>query len=774
MESQTEGKTRDSAHETGESADHRLLALIEESGDGVYETDHHGNFVTFSDSFCKVMGYLQEEIRDRNFSKFMDPADARKFNEAISKVWVNHQGFSNLIWQVRDKEGNQRLIELSAYLVENHERKKTGFRGIARDVTQKFKTIDALEEAELRYRRAFEEGRKAKRRTRNLLDFVPYPLIILSLDEKVTYVNPAFREAFGWSIEELIGRDIRWIPPGLKEETREELARLLQEKDRTIETKRMTKDGRTLDVIIRGQISSEGENDGFGAIFILRDVTEERRMERTNEALFQLSKALPQYPELEDLLDYISREVKRLLNTEAATVGLYDEQKNEFYFPGAAYDNPSAKEQIKRTRHPVGKSASGRVIEMGEAIIVSDTSKASDFYTRLDKAIGFQTRNLLIVPLRAREKIIGVLSAMNKKAGPFDEKDQKLLTMMGSTVALSVENARYSKALKEAYDEVSSLNRAKDKVINHLSHELKTPAAILMSSLHQFSKKLESFPGTEWHATYERAERNLRRIIEIQSQVADIMRGGEYRAYSLLRFVLGECADELEALVAEKVGEGEIVQWLRERIEKEFGPKPSPSEAIRLDDFIRQRIDALTPAFSHRRIEIIRDFQKTSAIFIPPSVLQKVVDGLFKNAVENTPDGGRILLSVYKKKGGVELMVRDFGVGITAEDRKRIFEGFFPTQETLLYSTKRPFDFDAGGKGADLLRMIVFAEKYGFQLNMESTRCCFLEEHGRACPGNIDACEDCKSAHDCHVSGGTAFTVFFPAEALQGLRDGHH
>lgn len=302
MESQTEGKTRDSAHETGESADHRLLALIEESGDGVYETDQHGNFVTFSDSFCKVMGYLREEIRDRNFSKFMDPADARKFNEAITKVWVNHQGFSNLIWQVRDKEGNRRLIELSAYLVENHARKKTGFRGIARDVTQKFKTIDALEEAELRYRRAFEEGRKAKRRTRNLLDFVPYPLIILSLDEKVTYVNPAFREAFGWSLEELIGRDIRWIPPGLKKETREELARLLQEKDRTIETKRMTKDGRTLDVIIRGQVSSEGENDGFGAIFILRDVTEERRMERTNEALFQLSRALPQYPELEDLL----------------------------------------------------------------------------------------------------------------------------------------------------------------------------------------------------------------------------------------------------------------------------------------------------------------------------------------------------------------------------------------------------------------------------------------------------------------------------------------
>jgi len=54
--------------------------------------------------------------------------------------------------------------------------------------------------------------------------------------------------------------------------------------------------------------------------------------------------------------------------------------------------------------------------------------------------------------------------------------------MIAGTVALSVENARVSHELKKAYNEVTSLNRAKDRAINHLSHELKTPVAVISGS----------------------------------------------------------------------------------------------------------------------------------------------------------------------------------------------------------------------------------------------------------------------------------------------------
>jgi len=142
-------------------------------------------------------------------------------------------------------------------------------------------------------------------------------------------------------------------------------------------------------------------------------------------------------------------------------------------------------------------------------------------------------------------------------------------------------------------------------------------------------------------------------------------------------------------------------------------------------------------------------------------VLQKVIDGLVKNAIENTPDEGKIEIHVRKKSEGAELIVRDYGVGITEDAQRRIFEGFFTTQDTMAYSSKRPFDFNAGGKGADLLRMKIFSERYNFTTNMVSTRCRFLPKDTDVCPGRISRCPQCLTIENCHGSGGTTFTIYF-------------
>jgi len=78
---------------------------------------------------------------------------------------------------------------------------------------------------------------------------------------------------------------------------------------------------------------------------------------------------------------------------------------------------------------------------------------------------------------------------------------------------------------------------------------------------------------------------------------------------------------------------------------------------------------------------------------------------------------------------------RDFGTGITAENQRLVFSGFFHTQDTNYYSTKAPYDFNAGGSGADLLRAKVFSERYGFEIDFESTRCSYMPEDIDECPG---------------------------------------
>ena len=491
-------------------------------------------------------------------------------------------------------------------------------------------------------------------------------------------------------------------------------------------------------------------------------------MARTNETLLRISMALPAYPVLEDLLDYISSEIKRLLNTEGALIILLDEERNELFFKGAAYDDITKEERVKEIRFPASKGVSGKVLKTGEPIIVPDTAQDPDFYPVVDEQLQFHTRSLLDVPLRSGDRIVGVLMALNKKEGTFDQTDVELLSMIGGTLALSIENARVSKALKEAYGEVTSLNRAKDKVINHLSHELKTPVSVLSASLNIISKKLAAQSDETWKPTIERAQRNLQRLLEIQYQVADIMRDKEYKAFQRLSSVLDETADELEALIAEEVGEVAVMERVRKRIEETFGPKETVPEEIPLDQYVKERLEALEPSFSHRQVDIRRHLDPAAPVCIPLDDLQKVIDGLIKNAIENTPDEGEIEVIVKKKGEGSELVVRDYGVGIAEENQKRIFEGFFTTQETMAYSSKRPFDFNAGGKGADLLRMKIFSERYNFRIDMKSSRCPCLPNAEDVCPGRISQCEYCKGKPECHRSGGTTFTVFFPPSPEDG------
>jgi len=743
-------------------SDERYRAFIENISDGVYETDTYGNFTYFNNSFCNIFGYPREEIQWENYSKFMDKMRARKVYEIFNKIWITRRGFSDLVWEIIDKDGQTRTIELSANLITNQYGKKLGFRGIARDVTEKYKTLEALKESESRYEREYQASRRAARQARVLLDFVPYPIVVFTLDGKVTYLNPAFTEVFGWTLDELRGKYIPYVPPDLQEETKESIRRLLEEKlILRFETKRMTKDGRVLDVIMRGAIYSEDKDEPGGELVILRDITQEKRMGRINEALLRISMALPEYPDLEELLDYISGEIKRLLNVEGALVILLDGERKELFFQGAAYDDLEIEKRIKGIRFPSDKGVSGKVIKTGEPIIVPDTSKDLDFYALVDEELRFQTRDMLAVPLRSSDRIIGVLCALNKKEGVPVQADVELLNMIAGTVALSIENARFSDEIKEAYKEVTSLNRAKDKVINHLSHELKTPVAVLSASLNILGKKLALLPEETWRSTLERIKRNLNRILEIQYQVEDIMRDKEYKAYHLISLLLEQCSDELEALVAEETGEGPITRQIRNRIEEIFGPKESKISEIHLDQYVKERLEVLRPHFSHRQVDIRTNLESVPPIGIPSDVLQKIVDGLVKNAIENTPDEGKMEVIVRKKGTGVELAVHDNGVGITGGDQSRIFEGFFTTRETMLYSSKRPFDFNAGGRGADLLRMKIFSERYNFKIHMVSSRCGFIPKASDVCPGRINECKFCTKKEDCYQSGETTFTLDF-------------
>jgi signal transduction histidine kinase len=145
-------------------------------------------------------------------------------------------------------------------------------------------------------------------------------------------------------------------------------------------------------------------------------------------------------------------------------------------------------------------------------------------------------------------------------------------------------------------------------------------------------------------------------------------------------------------------------------------------------------------------------------------VLEKAIEGLLKNAIENTPEEGCIVIRSYKDNRNCYIEICDFGVGISPENQKMIFGGFFHTQDTMAYSSKRPYEFNAGGTGSDLLRIRALSERFGFTIDFSSKRCQNIPHDADQCPGSISSCSYITDSAECRDADGSTFKLTLPLQ----------
>ncbi len=155
------------------------------------------------------------------------------------------------------------------------------------DRTAELSKMNEQLQREIEERKEAEETLKAsEERHRLLLEASPDPIVVYDMQGAATYVNPAFRQTFGWSDEELLGKKIDYVPDENWAETRDAIERMLRgEKVQSFETKRLAKGGRVLDIHLSSSLFSGQDGEPAGNIVILRDVTERRSMEETLERM---------------------------------------------------------------------------------------------------------------------------------------------------------------------------------------------------------------------------------------------------------------------------------------------------------------------------------------------------------------------------------------------------------------------------------------------------------------------------------------------------------
>ena len=649
-------------------------------------------------------------------------------------------------------------VALSLEASENGSDQESGSRSKAQDVAEG-PLPETSAECAVEREQARERG---EQRYRAFLEFLPEPVFIGNLDSTVSYLNPAFEKVFGWTLQELKSRRIPFVPDMELQRTRAGVKQLFTEKVlHGYETRRLTRDGRILDVKVDGAVFFDDRDQPAGQVIILRDITARSRAEQTNQALFRIARALHRFRQLDPMLAYITRQVQKLVKADGATVLLVDQSRQEFYIPAASYLDSTTNTRMREIRFPVDKGVAGHVFQTGKPLIVHDTSSSPHFYEQVDMDADFEHKSILDVPLRHQERVIGVLCAVNKQEGMFDEADVELLSAVANVVVLPIENARINQALQASFENVRRLNRAKEQVINHLSHELKTPLSVLSASLGLLEKRFTSGWDKAVDRVMDRMHRNLKRLLDMQYEISDMLREQRYRAHGILSFLLAASRDMLVSLFEAVPDIHHSLEIIQRTIDREFGRADDPCSDVVLNRLVRVHLETLRPGFAHRRIRLEPRLHKVAPVWIPVEVMEKIVEALVKNAIENTPDKGRIEVTVRSGERGPLLEVKDTGVGITAEKQQLIFNHYFAPGDTTDYASRSPYDFNAGGKGVDLLRITVFAERYHFDTRIRSIRCRHIPTDSDRCPGDIQRCPFCSEPSDCYTSGGTTIQVRF-------------
>lgn len=180
--------------------------------------------------------------------------------------------------------------------------------------------------------------------------------------------------------------------------------------------------------------------------------------------LIDIARDLASTLDLDILLSRIVHAAAEVSGSEAASILLYDDASRQLYFQVSTnIDEPTRRGIMV----PLEGSIAGWIVNNRRPVRVADVKNDPRFFGEVAQLTGFATESILGVPLITKNKIVGVLEAINKQRGKFTDADESLLLVLGAQAAVAIENARLFQ---------------QSDLISEFVHELRTPLASLSTA----------------------------------------------------------------------------------------------------------------------------------------------------------------------------------------------------------------------------------------------------------------------------------------------------
>ena len=327
-----------------------------------------------------------------------------------------------------------------------------------------------------------------------------------------------------------------------------------------------------------------------------------------------------------------------------------------------------------------------QVVKANAPVIVDDVTRAPGWQQQDWLPLNLSWMG---VPLRAKDKVMGMISLTRRQASAFSSEDTQLAAAFVGQAAIAIENARLYDELNRAYRTLKRLDKTKSDFINVAAHELRTPLTPIKGYA-QMLKAIPTVAGDVYSST----------LVDGIVTSADRLQG-------IVNSMLD--VSKIDSQTLEVIPEPLALATVIQRVQKEF------------KQTMGERNLTLT-------VSGLGDLPKVQA---DPDLMFKVFYHLVVNSIKYTPDGGSISVAGQVVSPNatpmVEVVVGDTGIGIDPAHHKLIFEKFYQTGEVSFHSSGRT-KFKGGGPGLGLAiaRGIVLA--HGGQIWVESegydeTRC---------------------------------------------------
>ncbi|MDZ4765989.1 MAG: GAF domain-containing sensor histidine kinase [Chloroflexota bacterium] len=352
--------------------------------------------------------------------------------------------------------------------------------------------------------------------------------------------------------------------------------------------------------------------------------------------LAETSAVLNSTMRLKPLLSSIMDTAADIVDAEAASVLLWDYKKQELVFAATTTGDSNGQALIGK-QVPLEGSIAGTVMRENRIVAVGNIRTTTVYYSKIDEQIAFQTRSVLGVPMRSRNRIIGVLEAVNRRNETWTEDDGYYLSVLAAQAAVAIEGAQLVTQLQLANEELNQLDKLKSDFIAIASHELRTPLGVILGYA-SFLQDTDDPQVREHASKMVNSAMHLRRIIEDLTNLRYL----EQSSLELNRedVLVGDLVREL---IAE-------IQPLVEAKRHDLTFVPSPFDV-------------------HISIDRIR--------------IVMALSNVLNNAIRFTPDGGRITIHVEQRAHEIWVNIIDNGIGLAKDQLERIFERFYQIEDHM-------------------------------------------------------------------------------------------